>query len=150
MGEWESRGLGGWLCSTLHSRWGRRLVRLSPTLQLLHLLPFPTPIPTHSHAHPLQQQILTNRRTQAEAEAEAEARKEQGARIKSGGASLPRTLLLRTALAEMETLDGSLRKVAESRLGYDANFLGMTKEGAELACQRLRARNVACETLGPS
>ena len=59
-------------------------------------------------------------------------------------------VLLRTALAEMETLDGSLRKVAESRLGYDANFLGMTKEGAELACQRLRARNVACETLGPS
>ncbi|MEP2716904.1 D-alanyl-D-alanine carboxypeptidase family protein [Pseudophaeobacter sp.] len=59
-------------------------------------------------------------------------------------------VLLRTALSEMETLDGTLRKVAESRQGYDANFLGMTKEGAELACRRLRARNIACETLGPS
>lgn len=58
-------------------------------------------------------------------------------------------VLLRTALSEMETLNGSLRKVAKSRLGYDANFLGMTKEGAELACRRLRARNVACDTLGP-
>lgn len=59
-------------------------------------------------------------------------------------------VLLRTALSEMESLDGSLRKVAESRLGFEANFLGMTKEGAELACRRLRARNVTCDTLGPS
>lgn len=59
-------------------------------------------------------------------------------------------VLLRTALSEMESLDGSLRKVTESRLGFDANFLGMTKEGATLACRRLRARNVTCDTLGPS
>lgn len=59
-------------------------------------------------------------------------------------------VLLRTALSEMETLNGTLRKVAKSRLGYDANFLGMTKEQADLACRRLSARNVACDTLGPS
>ena len=59
-------------------------------------------------------------------------------------------MLLRTALSEMETLDGTLRKVAQSRLGFDANFLGMSKEGAELACRRLRARNISCDTLGPS
>ncbi len=59
-------------------------------------------------------------------------------------------VLLRTALSEMETLDGTLRKVAQSRLGFDANFLGMSKEGAELACRRLRARNISCDTLGPS
>lgn len=59
-------------------------------------------------------------------------------------------VLLRTALSEMETLDGTLRKVAESRLGFDANFLGMTKQAAELACRRLRARNVTCDTLGPA
>jgi D-alanyl-D-alanine carboxypeptidase len=59
-------------------------------------------------------------------------------------------VLLRTALSEMESLDGTLRKVAESRLGFDANFLGMSKEGAELACRRLRARNVTCDTLGPA
>ena len=58
-------------------------------------------------------------------------------------------VLLRTALSEMETLNGTLRKVAKSRLGYDANFLGMTKEQAELACRRLNARNIACDTLGP-
>ncbi|WP_417713320.1 D-alanyl-D-alanine carboxypeptidase family protein [Pseudophaeobacter arcticus] len=59
-------------------------------------------------------------------------------------------VLLRTALSEMETLNGTLRKVAKSRLGFDANFLGMTKEQADLACRRLSARNIACDTLGPS
>ena len=59
-------------------------------------------------------------------------------------------VLLRTALAEMSTLDGSLRKVAQSSRGYEANFLGMTQEGADLACRRLSARNVACTTIGPS
>ncbi|MGR3760555.1 D-alanyl-D-alanine carboxypeptidase family protein [Roseobacteraceae bacterium NS-SX3] len=59
-------------------------------------------------------------------------------------------VLLRTALAEMETLDGTLRKVVKSRLGFDANFLGMSKESAELACRRLQARNVTCETIGPA
>jgi D-alanyl-D-alanine carboxypeptidase len=57
---------------------------------------------------------------------------------------------LRTALAEMETLDGSLRKVVRSPRGFDAHFLGMTKDGAELACRRLNSRNVTCETLGPA
>ncbi|KAE9632584.1 D-alanyl-D-alanine carboxypeptidase family protein [Parasedimentitalea maritima] len=59
-------------------------------------------------------------------------------------------VLLRTALAEMETLDGSLRKVAQSNRGFEANFLGMTQEGADLACRRLSARNVACTPIGPS
>ncbi|WP_370285444.1 serine hydrolase [Phaeobacter sp. B1627] len=58
-------------------------------------------------------------------------------------------ILLRTALSEMETLDGSLRKVVQSPRGFDANFLGMTREGAERACSRLKSRNVTCETLGP-
>ena len=59
-------------------------------------------------------------------------------------------VLLRTALSEMESLDGSLRKVVQSPRGFDAHFLGMTQEGAENACNRLRARNVSCDTLGPS
>ena len=59
-------------------------------------------------------------------------------------------VLLRTALSEMETLNGSLRKVSKSRLGFEANFLGMSKESAELACRRLQARNVTCDTLGPA
>lgn len=59
-------------------------------------------------------------------------------------------VLLRTALSEMETLDGTLRKVGQSPRGFEANFLGMTKEGAELACRRLTARNVSCTPLGPA
>lgn len=59
-------------------------------------------------------------------------------------------VLLKTALAEMSTLDGSLRKVAKRPQGFDANFLGLTRESADLACRRLQARNVTCFMIGPS
>ena len=59
-------------------------------------------------------------------------------------------VLLRTALAEMSTLDGSLRKVGQSTRGFDATFVGMTRETADLACRRLQARNVTCFMIGPS
>jgi D-alanyl-D-alanine carboxypeptidase len=59
-------------------------------------------------------------------------------------------VLLQTALMEMSTLDGALRKVVKNPRGFDANFLGMTRETAELACQRLQARNVTCFMVGPS
>lgn len=58
--------------------------------------------------------------------------------------------LLRTALSEMETLDGTLRKVVRTTRGFDANFMGMTEDTADLACRRLKARNVTCKLLGPS
>jgi D-alanyl-D-alanine carboxypeptidase len=58
-------------------------------------------------------------------------------------------ILLKTALTEMATLDGSLRKVVRRPQGYDANFLGMTRESADLACRRLAARNVSCFMIGP-
>ncbi|MCF6234418.1 MAG: D-alanyl-D-alanine carboxypeptidase [Rhodobacteraceae bacterium] len=59
-------------------------------------------------------------------------------------------VLLRTALAEMTTLDGTRRKVVHTSRGFDANFMGLTRETAALACRRLEARNVACSTIGPS
>ena len=59
-------------------------------------------------------------------------------------------VLLTTALAEMATLDGSLRKVVKRPAGFDANFLGMTREEADLACRRLAARNISCFMVGPS
>ena len=59
-------------------------------------------------------------------------------------------MLLRTALSEMETLDGSVRKVVNGPRGFDANFLGMTEGKADLACRRLKARNVTCNLIGPS
>ncbi|MDJ0826652.1 MAG: D-alanyl-D-alanine carboxypeptidase family protein [Rhodobacter sp.] len=59
-------------------------------------------------------------------------------------------MLLKTALAEMSTLDGSLRKVVRGKTGFDANFMGLTRETAELACRRLQARQVTCFMIGPS
>ncbi|NUH66606.1 serine hydrolase [Sulfitobacter sp. S0837] len=59
-------------------------------------------------------------------------------------------VLLKTALAEMSTLDGTLRKVVRRPQGFEANFLGMSRESADLACRRLAARNVSCFMIGPS
>ncbi len=59
-------------------------------------------------------------------------------------------LLLRIALAELTTFDAALRHVVDRPTGFEAQFAGMTEADAERACARLAARNVACETFGPS
>ncbi len=59
-------------------------------------------------------------------------------------------VLLRVALNEMSTLDGSLRRVNQSTRGFDANFMGLTRETADLACRRLQARGTTCFMIGPS
>lgn len=59
-------------------------------------------------------------------------------------------VLLKTALAEMSALDGARRSVTERKSGYDANFVGMTRDSADLVCRRLAARNVQCFMVGPS
>ncbi len=59
-------------------------------------------------------------------------------------------VLLKTALSEMTTLEGTLRKVNQGSRGFDATFQGMTREQADLACRRLKARNVTCFMIGPS
>ncbi len=58
-------------------------------------------------------------------------------------------MLLQTALAEIEALDGSLRKVQKNRLGFDATFLGLSESRALQACTRLSARNIECATISP-
>jgi D-alanyl-D-alanine carboxypeptidase len=58
--------------------------------------------------------------------------------------------LLKTALAESATLNQGLRKISEKSGSYHANFMGLTEDQADLACRRLKARGVPCETLGPS
>ena len=57
-------------------------------------------------------------------------------------------VLLKVALNEMSTLDGSLRKVVSTSRGYDANFMGLTRETADLACRRLTARGTQCFMIG--
>jgi len=58
-------------------------------------------------------------------------------------------VLLRVALNEMSTLDGALRRIGESSQGFDANFVGLTRETAELACRRLQARGTTCFMIQP-
>ncbi len=59
-------------------------------------------------------------------------------------------MLLKTALAEIDTLEGSLRKVVKSKLGFEANFVGLNEAAADRACRRLKVRNVNCNILGPT
>ena len=57
-------------------------------------------------------------------------------------------VLLRVALNEMSSLDGALRRVVQRSGGFDANFMGMTRDGADLACRRLQARGTQCFMIG--
>ena len=57
-------------------------------------------------------------------------------------------ILLQVALNEMSTLDGSLRRVVQRSGGFDANFMGLTREGADMACRRLQARGTTCFMIG--
>ncbi|MCZ7675019.1 MAG: D-alanyl-D-alanine carboxypeptidase [Roseovarius sp.] len=61
-----------------------------------------------------------------------------------------RKVLLQIALTEISTLDGSLRKVRKRADGFDANFMGLTRETAELACRRLQAQKITCFMIEPS
>lgn len=56
--------------------------------------------------------------------------------------------LLKTALAESATLNEGLRKTSQSDGSWRASFMGLTEEQAELACRRLSARAIPCETVG--
>ncbi|MBS8226096.1 D-alanyl-D-alanine carboxypeptidase family protein [Vannielia litorea] len=58
-------------------------------------------------------------------------------------------VLLKTALKEMETLDGSLRKVNNRKGGFEAIFVGLSANKARLACARLEARGTTCTALEP-
>ena len=58
-------------------------------------------------------------------------------------------MLVQTALVEIATLDEALRKVVRSPQGWEANFVGLSAERAELACRRLHAQNVNCMPIGP-
>ncbi|WP_309664654.1 serine hydrolase [Tabrizicola sp.] len=57
--------------------------------------------------------------------------------------------LLKTALAESATLNDGLRKISQKDGTWHANFMGLTEDQADLACRRLHARAIPCETLSP-
>ena len=56
--------------------------------------------------------------------------------------------LFKIALAESSTLNTGLRKITQTSGKYRANFMGLTEDQADLACRRLRARAMDCETIG--
>jgi D-alanyl-D-alanine carboxypeptidase len=56
--------------------------------------------------------------------------------------------LLKTALAESATLNEGRRDTTQSGGIWHASFMGLTEEQAELACRRLTARAIPCETVG--
>ncbi len=58
-------------------------------------------------------------------------------------------VLTKTQLAQSGILGDSLRKIAKTSKGFDATFLGLTQEQAEVACARLTARNKTCSAFGP-
>nr|WP_232622738.1 serine hydrolase [Pseudorhodobacter sp. MZDSW-24AT] len=58
-------------------------------------------------------------------------------------------LLLKTQLTESATLNEGLRKVVQKGGGFEANFMGLTQDQADLACRRLQARAVQCFPMGP-
>jgi D-alanyl-D-alanine carboxypeptidase len=57
-------------------------------------------------------------------------------------------LMLHIQLAESATLGDGLRKVVERKGGYDADFMGLSRDNADLACRRLQARGQQCFTIG--
>lgn len=57
--------------------------------------------------------------------------------------------LLRTALQESNALGAAVSRVYVTKRGYEANFSGISKETAELACGRLAARQQSCTVTGP-
>jgi D-alanyl-D-alanine carboxypeptidase len=66
-----------------------------------------------------------------------------------GSRSDAEKLLLQTALQDLGTLDGALRKVVARGGQYQANFVGLTEEHAKRACDRLRARRQDCLPMAP-
>lgn len=59
-------------------------------------------------------------------------------------------VLVRMALSEAATLDGATRRVKKRSSGYEALFLGLSHDNADLACRRLKAQNYTCLTISPS
>lgn len=57
--------------------------------------------------------------------------------------------LIQTSLAEISTLEGAVRRIQQRQGGFEANFVGMSQETADLACRRLQARDRFCLTLAP-
>ncbi|MGL6208692.1 MAG: D-alanyl-D-alanine carboxypeptidase family protein [Paracoccaceae bacterium] len=66
-----------------------------------------------------------------------------------GSKSEAHKLLMKVQLAESATLGEALPKTIQKSGGFDANFMGLSQEQADLVCRKLAARAVSCFTMGP-
>lgn len=57
--------------------------------------------------------------------------------------------LMQTMLTESATLASGLRKIQSRDGGYEANFMGLSQDEADLACARLQARGTQCFAISP-
>nr|WP_090845905.1 D-alanyl-D-alanine carboxypeptidase family protein [Paracoccus alkenifer] len=57
-------------------------------------------------------------------------------------------LLLRIALQESAVLSNAVRRVGDTPRGWEANFSGLTRDAAQLACDKLAATAQRCTVLG--
>ncbi len=58
-------------------------------------------------------------------------------------------VLIRTAIWEGRLLDEARRRIRLRAGKFEADFVGLTREDAALACARLAARRMNCQPLGP-
>mgnify|MGYP001336774735 CR=1 FL=1 len=57
-------------------------------------------------------------------------------------------VLLRTALQQVDLLSGAKRQIVSKATGFEVQFVGLSQSKAELACQRLTARDERCTAFG--
>ncbi|MFQ5622683.1 MAG: D-alanyl-D-alanine carboxypeptidase [Paracoccaceae bacterium] len=62
-------------------------------------------------------------------------------------------LLLKTALQDLESFDGALRTIVKTQVRgtpmYRARFVGLSRDNAQKACARLKARASQCTAIAP-
>ncbi|WP_272833924.1 serine hydrolase [Paracoccus fistulariae] len=58
-------------------------------------------------------------------------------------------LLMQSALRDGATLQGARRHVADTKRGFEASFVNLTKADAQLTCERFKARANECRIVGP-
>ncbi|WP_417243952.1 D-alanyl-D-alanine carboxypeptidase family protein [Celeribacter sp.] len=113
------------------------------SLQLVAITPTVAQLPARAIAAEAAPEIVTRLSTSGS--------RHWGVNIGTYGSEYEaRKVLLKTALTELDMLDGALRKVVKSNRGYQANFLGLTEDLAGMTCRRLAARGVDCNPIGPT
>ena len=117
--------------------------------------PAPRPAPAPAPAAPSASTVAALSRATEEAMREivrrpaADAPRGWGIALgQYGSEHMAERVLLSVALTDVDALDGSMRQVTRKPTGFEARFLGLTRQDADRACRSIRARGTDCETIG--